>query len=76
MYNAADSTDLALGIFSASDVYKEKVILIPFFLQEYELESVAGLDIVMGDCGLAYPNALPDETAPPAWDGAQVINIY
>jgi hypothetical protein len=76
MYNAADSTDLALGIFSASDVYKEKVILIPFFLQEYELESVAGLDIVMGDCGLVYPNALPDETAPPAWDGARVINIY
>jgi Domain of unknown function (DUF4249) len=76
IYNAADSTELALGIFSASDVYREKVVLVPFFLQEYELQSVAGQNILKGDCQVTYPNALPDNTAPPAWDSAQVIDIY
>ena len=75
IYNARDSTDPALGIFSASDVYQEKVILVPFFLQQYELESVAGQNILQGDCQMTYPNALPDGMAPPAWDSAQVINI-
>ena len=75
VYNAGDSSDLALGIFSASDVFKKKVVLVPLFLQEYELQSVAGQYILMGDCQATYPNALPDETAPPAWDSAQVINI-
>jgi hypothetical protein len=75
IYNARDSSDLALGIFSASDVFKKKVVVVPFFLQEYELESVAGQYILHGDCQLTYPNALPDDAAPPAWDSAQVINI-
>jgi hypothetical protein len=52
------------------------VILVPFFLQQYELESVAGQYILKGDCQMTYPNALPDGTAPPAWDSARVINIY
>ncbi len=75
IYNASDSSDLALGIFSASDVFKKKVVVVPAFLQEYELESVAGQYILAGDCQMAYPNALPDETAPSAWDRAQVITI-
>jgi hypothetical protein len=76
IYNAADSSDLALGIFSASGVYEKKVVVVPYFLQQYELESVAGQYILHGDCQMAYPNALPDETAPAGWDSAQVINIY
>jgi hypothetical protein len=76
IYNAGDSSDLALGIFSASDVFEQKVVVVPFFLQEYELESVAGQYILMGDCHLTYPNSLPDETAPAAWDSAQVIDLY
>jgi len=75
IYNAADSSDLALGIFSASDVFRQRVVLVPHFLQEYQLQSVAGQYILQGDCQLTYPNTLPDNTPPPAWDSARVINI-
>ncbi|HTR28773.1 MAG TPA: DUF4249 domain-containing protein [Puia sp.] len=76
IYNARDSNDLALGIFSASDVFKKKVVLVPFFLQEYELESFAGQYILQGDCQAVYPNALPDNTPPSGWDSAQIINLH
>jgi len=75
IYNASDSSDVALGIFSASDVFEKKVVLVPDFLQQYELESVAGQYILHGDCQMTYPNALPDEMAPAAWDSAQVVTI-
>lgn len=75
IYNAADTNKLALGIFSASDVYRKKLILVPYFLQQYELESVAGQYILHGDCQFTYPNALPDNTPPDGWDSAEVINI-
>lgn len=75
VYNASDSNELALGVFSASDVVQKKLVLVPLFLQEYLLESLAGQYIVKGDCQLAYPNALPDETPPAGWDSAQVVNI-
>ena len=76
IYNAADSNDLALGLFSASDVYKLKLTVVPFFLPEYTLESIAGSYILPGDCDVVYANTLPDETGPPAWDSAQVLNLY
>jgi hypothetical protein len=76
IYNQADSNDLALGLFSASAVYTKKVVLVPFFLQQYELESVAGEYIEMGDCQETYRNALPDNSDPPGWENAQVINLY
>jgi hypothetical protein len=80
MHNAADSSDFALGLFSASDVFEEKVVLVPLFLQTFnlqnELESIGEQYSLHGDCQLTYPNALPDETAPAGWDSAQVIKIY
>jgi hypothetical protein len=76
IYNAADSTDLVLGLFDAADVFEEKVSIVPFFLLQYELESIAGSYILPGDCQLTYPGALPDGTGPPAWDSAQVINVH
>lgn len=75
IYNAADSSNLALGLFSASDVFRMKVVLVPFFLQQYELESFASQYISKGDCQFVYPNTLPDLTTPAAWDSAQVINL-
>src|ERR1035438_8791125 len=33
IYNASDSNELALGYFEASDVFAQKVTIIPFFLQ-------------------------------------------
>ena len=76
IYNAADSNDLALGIFSASGVFQKKLTVVPFFLQEYELESVAGSYILPGDCDLVYRNTLPDLVSPPAWDSAEVLNLH
>lgn len=76
IYNQADSNDVALGLFSATAVYVKKVIIVPFFLQQYELQSVAGQYIEMGDCEYAYPNTLPDGSGPPGWQNAQVINLY
>ena len=76
IFNAADSSDLALGIFSASDVYKKKLIVVPYFLQEYSLEANAGSFILPGDCQMVYPNALTDNTGPAGWDSAQVLNLY
>ena len=39
MHNAADSSDFALGLFSASDVFEEKVVLVPLFLQTFNLQN-------------------------------------
>ncbi|HLI94287.1 MAG TPA: DUF4249 family protein, partial [Puia sp.] len=75
IYNAADTNKLALGIFSASDVFRKKLVLVPFFLQQYQLEALAGQYILQGDCHFTYPNSLPDDMPPAGWDSAQVINI-
>lgn len=76
IYNAADSNDLALGYFEASDVFTLKVTIIPFFLQTYLLEAIAGPFIQQGDCHFAYPNSLQDDMAPLGWDNAQVIEMH
>lgn len=75
MYNQADSNDIALGLFSASDVYKKKIIIIPFFLQEYWLLSIAGEYIKLGDCQFVFPNTLPDDTDAPGWENAEEIDL-
>jgi Domain of unknown function (DUF4249) len=75
IYNQADSSDIALGLFSASDVFEKKVVLIPFFLQQYLLLSIAGSFVQSGDCQAVYPNALPDNTNPVGWENAEIIDL-
>jgi hypothetical protein len=74
--NASDSNDLALGYFGASAVITKKVTIVPFFLQEYLLASIAGSYIMMGDCQGVYRNTLPDDTDAPGWENAQVIDMH
>jgi len=55
-------------------------VINPFFLQQYQLESVAGQFIApkmpgYGDCHLAYPNSLSDGTDPAGWANAQEIDL-
>jgi hypothetical protein len=76
IYNQADSTEFALGLFEASAVSSKKIVFVPFFLQQYLLESLAGQYILKGDCQAVYPGALPDLTDPPGWANAQVVNLY
>jgi hypothetical protein len=76
VYNRADSNEVALGLFSASAVRSAKVIITPFFLQQYYLLSIAGSFITYGDCHTVYPNSLPDDASPGAWAGADSINLY
>jgi hypothetical protein len=75
IYNPADSSDIALGIFTAFAVNSKKVVIVPFNLKLYLLESLDGQYIEMGDCQSTYTGALPDETDPPGWGSAQVIDL-
>ncbi|HEY4877099.1 MAG TPA: hypothetical protein VIH86_16080 [Puia sp.] len=50
--------------------------MIPFFLQNYYLTSVAGQYVAQGDCHLVYPNSLPDNTSPSGWENAQIIEMH
>jgi hypothetical protein len=76
IHNAADSNDIALGYFQTSAVVTKKVTIVPFFLQVYLLESIAGSYILMGDCHQAYSNSLDDDSAPAGWENAQVIEMH
>jgi hypothetical protein len=76
IYNQADSTQIALGLFSASDVTTKKVVVTPFFLQQYLLVSIAGQFVEPGDCQYTYPNTLPDGADPAGWENAQFINMH
>jgi hypothetical protein len=76
IYNVADSNDIALGLFSASDVYTKRIVIVLFNLQQYWLESIAGDFIKPGFCEAAYPNSLPDTSSgPQGWGDAQEIDI-
>ncbi|MBS1947058.1 MAG: DUF4249 domain-containing protein [Bacteroidetes bacterium] len=76
VYNQADRNDIALGLFSASDVYVKKIIIVPFSLQLYWLKSTASQYIEQGDCHYTYPNSLPDNTEPLGWGNADIIEIH
>jgi hypothetical protein len=82
IHNESDSNDVALGYFEASAVSTKKVVIVPFFLQEYYLESVAGQFIAPltsaagGDCHLSYPNSLDDDASPSGWENAQEIDLH
>lgn len=75
VYNQADSNDIALGLFSASAVATKRIVIIPFFLQEYLLQAVAGSYIKEGDCNFAFPNTIKDSNDPPGWENDQIINM-
>jgi Domain of unknown function (DUF4249) len=74
IHNAADTTQLELGYFEASDVKSRKAVILIFGLQEYYLEDDAVYYILHGDCQLTYPNSLPDDTTPSKdWQGSDTI---
>ena len=68
IYNQSDSSDLGLGLFSASEIITKKVTILPFFLQDYLLIGVAATYILPGDCDCVFPNTLPDNADAPGWE--------
>ncbi|HMH33984.1 MAG TPA: DUF4249 domain-containing protein, partial [Puia sp.] len=75
IYNQSDSSDLALGLFSAMGIITKKVTILPFFLQDYLLIGVASTYILPGDCDCVFPNTLPDDADAPGWETAQLIEM-
>jgi|SRR5687768_7667965 len=84
IYNAADTTEFALGYFSASAVVHRRAILIPFNITDYLLQISAVQFIPEGskNCFTYFPRALsylpPPETQyppPPGWENAQRIEV-
>ena len=75
VYNQADSNDVALGLFFASDLVTKKIVITPFFLQDYYLISVAGQYILSGSCQDVFRNTLPNDTDPTGWENAQLIDL-
>ncbi|HTQ66022.1 MAG TPA: DUF4249 domain-containing protein [Puia sp.] len=75
IYNQANSNDVALGLFSASDVVSKKIVIVPKNMQKYWLESVAGQFIPKGSCHGVFPNSLENDTDPQGWGGAQEIDL-
>ena len=83
VFNANNDADFALGYFSASSVYRKKIILIPHGITEYLLDISARSHIPPGpnSCFEYYPNALayPDgryPPPPPGWENAEQIKVY
>jgi hypothetical protein len=83
VYNAKDDADFALGYFSASSVFRKKVIVIPQGITEYLLDISARSHIPPGpnSCFEYYPNALPYPDGrypppPPGWENAEIIKVY
>lgn len=76
IHNPSDSNEVVLGYFQASAVATKQVIIEPFFLQEYYLESLVGEYTPMGDCHEVFPNSLDDDTAPLGWENAQLIELH
>jgi hypothetical protein len=74
IHNAADTTQLALGYFQASDVKSRRAVIYIFDLPLYQLEDIAVFYIMHGDCQMTYPNSLPDGTTPGAyWNASDTI---
>ena len=83
VYNANNDADFALGYFSASSVFRKKVIIIPYSITEYLLDISARSHIPQGwlSCFEYYENALPYPDGryappPPGWENAEQIKVY
>ncbi len=83
VYNANNDADFALGYFSASSVFRKKVIFIPYGITEYLLDISARSHVPPGwlSCFEYYENALPYPDGryappPPGWENAEQIKVY
>jgi hypothetical protein len=76
VYNPVDSSDIALGLFSASATSSAKIIITPEFLQQYWLLDIGAAFIPLGDCHMDFANSLPDDIAPLGWSGADSIVLH
>jgi hypothetical protein len=83
VYNANNDADFALGYFSASSVFRKKVIIIPYSITEYLLDISARSHIPQGwlSCFEYYENALPYPDGryappPPGWENAEQVKVY
>lgn len=74
--NMVNPSDVALGYFAASSVTVKRVTVVPFYLREYLLRSMAGGFIGQGDCSVLYPKAFYNYNDPPGWAGSEVIEIH
>jgi hypothetical protein len=84
VYNAANTTDFALGYFSAASVAHKKVILVPYSITPYLLQLSAQQFIPSQSiaCFNYFPNTLsyppPPEKQyppPPGWENAEQIKV-
>ena len=76
IHNATDSNDIALGYLEVSAVATMRIVIVPYFLQQYYLVDIASEFIQPGDCQFVYPGALPDDTNPSGWEDAEVIEFH
>ena len=65
IYNINQPNELALGCFGASAVSYKRIVIVPMYLKEHLLQSIAGIFIEEGDCSILYPNAVYDLSDPP-----------
>lgn len=85
VFNAADSTDFALGYFSAASISHKKVILVPYGITSYLLQ-LSAEQFIPSDfvaCFDYFPNTIrygpqPDRQypPPPGWENAAQIKVY
>jgi len=85
VYNASDSTDFALGYFSASSVTHKRVILVPFNITQYLLDisavhfipdkSVACFEYFSNSLAYDAPPA-EQNPAPPGWENAERVEVH
>lgn len=82
VYNAADSTDFALGYFFASSVTHRRAVLVPLSITSFLLNTTAIQFIPPGsqNCFKYFPNALEYSAAnqyppPPGWENAERIEV-
>ncbi|MFM9910187.1 MAG: DUF4249 domain-containing protein [Chitinophagaceae bacterium] len=84
VYNASNTSDFALGYFSASSVTSKRVVLVPYSITNYLLE-ISAFHFIPEDyiaCFDYYPNSLvypvPGRIYPPptGWENAEELKVY
>ena len=84
VYNASDTSDIALGYFEASSISHKKVILVPksiteFFLNQRAIQYIPDFSIACFDYfpqTLRYPPPPDQQYPPPAgWENAPQIDV-
>ncbi len=84
VYNQSNTSDFALGYFSAAGVTHKKVTLVPYGITPFLLEITAYqfMPTKSVACFLYYPDALkyglppaPQNPIPPGWENAEKIKV-